>query len=401
MATALQDLAVLECGTRATVGMCGKLLADLGAQVTKIEPPGGDPSRHEGPFPGDLPHLEQSGLFVYLNRGKRSVTLDLDTVAGRAAVRRLAAEYDVLIVSGTREEIERWGLNYDSLADVSPELICTAITPFGLTGPHRDYADSEIVVAALSGVGHYIPGPAESASDPPVAPPTHLTDFIAATQAATATMVAVTGGGGRQVDVSGQESFLDTLRMYLSTYAYEGAVQPRVVENQVAWLQQPTGRCADGYVSSLPGPNSSDRAWLSIVDVMGNPDWALDAQMMELEHRRAHAEEIIARIDAWTATMSKDDVAEMLQARHIPCLPVNAIDDLLVDEQLIARNFLKTLDHPGLEQALVPSNPIRFDGEPVSVEGRAPFLGEHSSEVLLGVGYTAAELLWLTRSGVV
>jgi crotonobetainyl-CoA:carnitine CoA-transferase CaiB-like acyl-CoA transferase len=179
MVTALQDLAVLECGTRAAVGMCGKLLANLGARVTKLEPPDGDPSRHEGPFLGDLPHLEQSGLFVYLNRGKRSVTLDLDTVAGRVAVRRLAAVYDVLIVGGTREEIERWGLNYDLLADVSPELICTAITPFGLTGPRRDYADSEIVVAALSGVGQYIPGPAESASDPPVAPPTHLTDFIA------------------------------------------------------------------------------------------------------------------------------------------------------------------------------------------------------------------------------
>ena len=300
-------------------------------------------------------------------------------------MRELATEFDILIAGGTYAELERWGLLRDDLRDMHPGLICTAITPFGLTGVRRDQPDSEIVVTALSGVGYYVPGPIDTLTLPPVVPGAHLSDFVAGVQAATATMVAVTGrgtgAGGRQVDVSEQETFLDSLRMYLATYAYEGVVHQRGTGYQRVGMGQ-SGRCSDGYVTGLPGPGSPDRAWLGLVEAMGNPEWASDEQLSDSEYRRAHAAEIITEIDAWTEGMRKDDVARLLQDRHVTCLSVNEIDDLLVNEQLVARGFFVPLDHPGLEQALIPSSPIRFDGSPIAGSGRAPFLGEHNGEVL-------------------
>ena len=382
--------------------MCGKLLADLGATVTKVEPIGGDPARRVGPFPGDVQHHEQSGLFAYLNRGKRGITLDLDTAAGREAFGRLASEVDIVIAGGTYDELDRWGVLYDSLGAAKEDLVCTAITPFGLTGPHRDYVDSEIVVTAQSGIGYYVPGPVASLDMPPVVPGTHLTPFTAGVQAASATMVAITGGGGRQVDVSEQETFLDSLRMYLSTYAYEGVVHPRGAADQAVAVRGQTGRAKDGYIASLPGPQSTDAAWISLVDAMGNPEWATQPEMFDLEYRRANAPDIIAKINAWTADMPKAEIARLMQERHHPVLPTNGIDDLLVDDQLIARNYFVPMGQPGLEAAKMPASPIRYDGASISSGGgRAPFLGEHTVEVLTGAGFSDDEVKWLDRSGVV
>ncbi|MFA7248300.1 MAG: CoA transferase [Dehalococcoidia bacterium] len=395
MATlALQDLAVLECGTRLSVAMCGRLLTDLGARVTKVEPIEGDPARRAGPFPGDAADPERSGLFAYLNRGKRGVTLDLDTPEGRDSLRRIAGAFDVVIAGGSYAELKRWGVLEEDLRDVKPGLICAAVTPFGLTGPRRDAPDSEIVVTALSGIGYYVPGPMESPGLPPVVPGTHLADFTAGVQAASATMTAVVGrdatGAGRQVDVSEQETFLDSLRMYLCTYAYEGTIHPRGAANQNAIVAGQTGKCTDGYVTGVPGPQAANPAWANLVEAMGRPEWAADERMADPEYRRAHAAEIVARINEWTGSLPKAEVAARLQERHATSLPVNDIDDLLVNEQLAARGYFVPLDHPGLQQARVPASPIRFDGAPIAGNGRAPFLGEHNAEVLVSAAPGAA-----------
>ena len=393
MATvALQDLNVLECGTRLSVGMTGKLLTDLGAHVTKIEPIDGDPARGAGPFPGNVPNREHSGLFAYLNRGKRSVALDLDTAEGRASMRKLAAGVDLLIAGGSYAELKRWGLLQKDLRDVNPTLICTAITPYGLTGPRRDAPDSEIVVTALSGIGYYVPGTVTDLSMPPVIPGTHLTDFTAGVQAASATMVAVVSrdatGRGRQVDVSEQEAFLDSLRMYLATYAYDGVLQPRGGGNGGGGSK---GLCSDGYCTSVPGPGSQAVQWSRLIDAMDNPEWSKDPQLESVDYRKAHAAELGAYIDAWCLSQTKDEVTAKLQAQHMTSLPVNGIDDILRNPQLIAREYFKKLEQPGLEQALVPASPIRLDGAPVNGgTGRAPFLGEHTTEALAESGQPTA-----------
>ncbi len=381
---ALQDLSVLECGTRLSVGMTGKLLTDLGARVTKIEPVAGDPARRAGPFPGDVVNEEQSGLFAYLNRGKRSVTLDLDTAEGRASMRKLAANVDVVIAGGSYAELKRWGLLRDDLAEVNANLVCTAITPFGLTGPRRDAPDSEIVVTALSGIGYYVPGTVTDLSMPPVIPGTHLTDFTAGVQAASATMVAVVSrdatGRGRQVDVSEQEAFLDSLRMYLCTYAYDGTEQSRGGGNGGF---NSRGLCSDGTCTGVPGPGAQNQPWTRLMEAMGNPEWSKDPQLADIEYRKAHAAELTAHIDAWCLGQTKDEVAAKLQDQHMTSLPVNGIDDILKNPQLIARNYFRKLEQPGLEQALVPASPIRLDGGAVDGgKGRAPFLGEHTAEAL-------------------
>ena len=402
----LGDLTVLECGPRLAVGVCGRLLADLGATVTKIEPPGGDPWRRAGPFPADVPDPERSGMFAYLHRGKRSVTLDMDSATGLQVLRRLVASADLLLAGDTPAQLERTGLLYQPLAEVNPRLICTAITPFGLTGPYRDHADSELVVTALSGVGYYIPGPVESPStQPPVLSGAHVSDFCAGLQSATATMMAVMARGltgvGQQVDVSEQETLLDSLRMYLATYVYEGVVQSRDRSNQAVGRGPAYWQCADGYVSGIPGPAAEEHAWMNLVDSMGNPEWALAEEFLDPAYRQQHWTDIQPRIDAWAASQPKAVVADLLQKRHVTCVPVNRIDDILADEHMAVRGAFVPLGQPGLESALVPASPIRFDGSPVTASGLAPTLGQHTTDVLSQAGFTKEELLWLRQAGVV
>ncbi|MFN8558561.1 MAG: CoA transferase [Dehalococcoidia bacterium] len=406
MGGALAGLTVLECGTRLGAAVCGRLLTDLGADVLKIEPAIGDPARRAGPFPNDAPHPERSGLFAHLNRGKRGAVLDLDTEAGRAALRRLAARSAVLIAGATPAEIDRQGLGFSALAPINPALVCTAITPFGLTGPYRDHAASELVVTALSGVGYYVPGPVtDPAHEPPVQPGGQIAAFGAGVQAATATMVAVlaarAGGGGQQVEVAEQDVLLDTLRMYLSTWAYEGVNHPRDLARRPAGFGPPYWPCADGYVWGVPGAGAGEYAWLQIVDLMGNPEWAQEPQWLDAEFRRANADTIRAHVAAWTLGLPKATVADLLQQRHIPCMAVNSIEELLTDEQLRLRGAFVPLDHPDLPGALVPRFPIRMaEAGVIEDSAPAPKLGEHTAAALTAAGYDAAERDWLFRAGV-
>jgi crotonobetainyl-CoA:carnitine CoA-transferase CaiB-like acyl-CoA transferase len=406
MASALAGLTVLECGTRLAAAVCGRLLADLGADVLKIEPGAGDPARFSGPFPDDTPDPERSGLFAYLNRGKRSAVVELDTAGGRDVLRRLAERADVVLAGAPAADLARQGLRYADLAEVNPELVCTAITPFGLTGPYRDYAAGELVVTALSGVGYYVPGPVESpVSEPPLQPGGQIAAFSAGAQAASATMVAVlaqeAGAGGQQVDVSEQEALLDSLRMYLATFAYEGINHPRALAQRPAGAGPPFWRCADGYVWGIPGGWAGEYAWLNLVDAMESPEWALDPRLLDAAYRRDHWNEIRPHVESWAMGLPKAVVADRLQQRHIPCMAVNRIDELLVEEQLLARAAFVPLAHPGLGAARVPANPIRFDGVPAAAGGPAPSLGEHTTQALTAAGYGDDEQTRLRRTGVI
>ena len=405
MASALADLQVIECGGRTSVSVCGKLLAELGAQVLKVEPTTGDLNRQAGPFPEDQPHPERSGLFAYLNRGKKSVTIDLELAAGRQVLRRLAAGAHILIAGERPIDLQRYGLLYDDLAAVNSQLVCTAITPFGLTGPYRDYADSELVIAALSGVGYYVPGGTESPSTtPPVLAGAQIAAYSAGVQAAGATLTAAlacqAGLGGQQVDISEQEVLLDSLRMHLATYAYNGenpsrALGGRRMGGAAYW------RCADGYVWGFPAAANSEYAWFNLIDVMGNPEWTLDPQLLDAEYRSAHWDEIVPRIREWVSTMPKAELADAFQRRHVGCLPVSEITDLLQDEHLAARGAFVPLDQPDLDGAIVPAGPIHFDGKRISASGPAPKLGEHTREALAESGFSEEEQRWLYRAAAV
>ncbi len=226
---ALEGLKILEFSEFISGPYCGKLLADLGAEVVKVERPGaGDRARGWGPFPGGAPHLEKSGLFLFLNTNKDGVTLNIESEAGRELFRRLASWADVLIESQPRREIERMGLNYRSLRQVNPSLIVTSISPFRRTGPYKDYAGGDLIASHTS--SEAFGNPAEGVCDTeryaPLRGPMHAADFMTGLTAAVSIMSAVVarrpGQPGRHIDVSAQEALASVVRQELAFCLCEG-----------------------------------------------------------------------------------------------------------------------------------------------------------------------------------
>ncbi|MBM2827017.1 MAG: CoA transferase, partial [Dehalococcoidia bacterium] len=212
--TALSHLKIVELGEFIAAPFCTKLMADLGAEVIKIESPGGgDSARSYGPFPGDIPHPEKSLLFAYLNTSKRGITLDVSHPSGRKVLLELLKEADVFVESNPPKVMGDLKLTYGVLSEVNPNLIVTSVSPFGQSGPYRDYKSTELVNFQMGGVGYATPGEVEDPDNhPPLKAPGHQGYVMAAYTAASATMCALFGrdlnGGGQHVDISQQEPLL-------------------------------------------------------------------------------------------------------------------------------------------------------------------------------------------------
>ena len=222
----LSDLRVIECTEGVAGPYCGKMLADLGANVIKVEPPGGDSARRFGPFPDDRPHLERSGQFLYLNANKRGITLDLAHAEGVEALTRLAADADVLILDRPRAQLESLGIDVDALLAANERLIVTVVTPYGFTGPYKDWAGNAHTVYQMSGMGRETPSGfvTDPEREPPLSPGNEQADYLTGVTAATDTMVAITYrrvyGSGQLVDVSGVEANTNHVRMSWNMLAY-------------------------------------------------------------------------------------------------------------------------------------------------------------------------------------
>ena len=222
----LEGIRVLELGGGTSAPFCTKLLADYGAAVVKIEPPGvGDPARRKGPFASDDPHPEKSLPFLYLNTNKRAITLDFDTATGRHILKRLVREADILVENYPPAESERLGLDYATLSSINPGLVVVSITPFGRSGPYRDYAATDIVTFAYSGHLYH-------SGDSDREPLRNLLDqseYVAGVNAATAALTAVfqrlTSGVGQQVEVSAMECLVAHLVQAIPYYDYMGAIK--------------------------------------------------------------------------------------------------------------------------------------------------------------------------------
>jgi CoA:oxalate CoA-transferase len=401
---ALDDLLVLECGTRLSVAVAGKLLAELGARVIKVEPREGDPARLAGPFPDNLPDTDRSALFLYLNRGKESLTLDLRHDAAGEPLRRLLSKADLLLTGDSPWERER--LTYEALGAEHPLLVCTSVTPLGLEGPWSGYAATEIVVTALSGVGYFIPGAVDNpGAEPPILPGANIASFVAGVQAANSSLIAVIARDmtqrGQQVDVSEQATLTDTLRMYLANYVYADEETRRERSGRFGGGVQQTWRCADGYVWGMAGRQTDEHGWLSLVGVMGSPEWALQPELLDANYRRDHWDEIWPRLDEWARSKPKAEIADALQACHVISLPVNTPAELLRSEHLKGRGAFVPLDAVRTPGVQVPVNPVRFDGEVCDELAAAPRLGQHTRDVLRWAGYIDEDISRLASSGIV
>ncbi len=377
---------------------CGKLLADLGADVVKVEPPEGDPARQAGPFPPSGPDPECSAMFLYLNTSKRGIVVDLGSPAGTGVLRRLLGWADVCIDGLGVGRFEALGLDWPALSALNPRLVYTSITPYGRSGPRATVGGDELTLIHAGGLGNLLPTRSESIERAPVKMGGHPVGYHGGLAAALATLAAVIGrrltGRGRCIDISLQEVVLSLVRNNLAGSRYQGTTWSRVPDRPPAMGRM---RTRDGYIV-IGTPE--DHHFRAFRELLGNPDWLAGREWESLEYRIHHLMEVTDRLDAWMAQQGKHEMHHRAARQGIAAGPINSVADVLADEQYAARGYFRELAHPRAGTLRYPGWPYRMTATPPGFSRAAPRLGEHTDAVCAGVGYTVEEVRELRQRGV-
>jgi CoA:oxalate CoA-transferase len=400
---ALEGMKIVEYCNMVSGPYCSKLLADMGAEVLKVEPPlTGDDSRRRGPFPGDVPHQEKSGLFLYLNSNKKGLTLDTKKNEGREIFRKLIEKTDVLIEDRPVGEMEELKLDYETLKAVNPGLIMISITPYGRSGSYKDYKAFQLNTVHASGQGYMLPIPAEDMDRPPVKVGGSSSGFDVGLVAVVAVTAAyywkILTGRGQFIEMSKQEALMSMQRVESVTYANDQVVLTRGGD-KVRRMPGGIMPCKDGYIVAV---TPEEHQWKSLVQLIGDPQWAKEDWCQGPLARAENAERINKRIIAWTMDHTKEEIFRRGQALSCPIAPVNTAEDIYHSEQFKARNFFVDMEHPAVGKIPFPSSSFRFSKTPWKLKQAAPLLGEHNEETygcLLGV--SQEELANLKNKGVI
>ncbi len=397
---ALSGLTVVELSRRFAASYTGKLMADLGAEVIKVEPPTGDPVRGMPPFAGGEPHPEKSGTFLYLNCNKQGVALDITTAAGRDVLDRLLATADVLVHDYASVDAGSAGITWERVHDVNPRLILTSLTPFGLSGPYRDFNAYDLTVASAGG-WTTVNGQPGAPEMPPLRAFGHQAAYQAGVNAAVATMGAVVwrlkSGRGQHVEVSAQECIASILELTYVTWPYMGVEVVRYGQRPLHPID--FFECKDGWIFVLC---LEEKQWRSFVEMMGNPEWA-EWDVFDNAFVRASNWDVLKPFIAeFVADWTVDDLYRAAQAKRIPFAPVSTMADLIDSPHLKARGFFAEIAHPEAGAAMYPGAPYKLSGTPWELRTPAPTLGQHSSLVLgERLGMSVDEIESLRSSGVI
>jgi crotonobetainyl-CoA:carnitine CoA-transferase CaiB-like acyl-CoA transferase len=399
----LTALCIVECSTSIAAAASGKILADLGAEVIKVEPPRtGDPARYHGPFPDDIPDAERSGLFLYLNTSKRGITLDPALPTGRDLLHRLLAEADIFLHNWSPAEAAALGLGYDNLRQHHPYLIVAAVTPYGSSGPYANYRGADITACAAGGVSVGT-GFRDRA---PLTLPLSLGAHFASVAAAAAILLATFGrdatGRGQFVDVSETDVLAILLAGYgIPTYIYRGVTGIRAGRHMSLGLYpNAVFECRDGFVC-IDCPQLAQ--WNRLLEVMGDPPWINEPRYRD---RRLITEQYPHEVDAlmapWLMARDKAMIFAEAQAQRIPAGPVNTMKDVVEDAHLRARQYFVTVTREDTGPLTYPGAPYRLGQTPWAIRRPAPRLGQHNDEIYGGrLGVSREELLLLEQTGMI
>jgi CoA:oxalate CoA-transferase len=397
--TALAGLKLLEYSQMISGPYCGKLLADLGAEVIKVEePPAGDAARTRGPFPDDIPHPEKSGLFLYLNTNKLGITLNSRTTAGRQVFQRLAEQADVLIEDRPPGEMAELGLDYASLSALNPRLIVTSITPFGQTGPYRDYKSYHLNLYHASGHSSFFyVAPKERRKEPPVVAGGEVGDYDGGLAAAVATLAALfarlTTGQGQHIDISKFEALLALERVVVARFA--NTPEPPDWPGMVGGLVP--SRDEHVVITAV-----QDHQWQGLMDLMGNPAWAQDENCRDETTRSLHRDDIQPLLEDWMAQHPKEELYHKGQSFGVPIGPVRTVAEIADWPQARQRGFFAELDHPQAGRLEYPTAAYKMSETPWRGERAAPLLGEHNEQVYCGrLGYSKEQLDAMAADGTI
>ena len=395
--TALGDLRVLDLA--GPMGLyCTKQLADLGADVIKLEPPDGDPSRSVGPFYHDEPDPENSLYWFHFNTSKRSITLNIEAADGKDILSRLVAAADIMIETYPPGYLDSLDLGYSALKEINPGLILTSITPFGQTGPYSDFKGSDLVGQAMGGLLFICGWEDEPPTKAGASPAFH----IASIHACAATLIALyhrdITGEGQHVDVSMQQCVAHSLQWVTQMYDLQKRIMVRSGR-----LGVPLQECRDGWANVIALFD-----WDKLVDWLesgGGAEDLADARYKDMDYQirpevRQHITEVT---DAFTRARDKKWVCEEAQKRGIIAIPCNSARDVVENPQLVSRSFFVDVEHPEQGDTLrYPGAPYRLSGTPWGIRRRPPFIGEHNRDIYEGeLGFTAEQTELLRARGVI
>ena len=405
---ALAGLRVLELGDMVAAPYCGKLLASLGADVVKIEPPKvGDSSRRRGPFPGDAPHPERSGTFLYLNTGKRSVTLAVDNPKGREMLAQLVAGAHVLIHDCPPSAAAARGLTREALSgpkaaqrqsNQEPALIVAAITPFGSSGPKAEYSAHDINVFHAGGEGNLLPNGLALDTFPDRAPIT-AGGMMASYQGGLTAAVGILGavvaqwdtGTGQSVDSSMQEAQMAIGYLPVQRLESEGFTETRFSRFFRMGGVMPA---ADGFVELL---TLEARQWESLVRFLGEPGWATPEKFRD---PATHGPEVNEKLREWTAQHGREWLYLEGQAHGVPFASYLTPREVFDSPQQRERDFFVPVSHPEAGDFDYAGVPFRMSETEPQLR-RAPLLGEHNAEVFKALGFSPEEITVLARAEVI
>jgi CoA:oxalate CoA-transferase len=374
---------------------CTKILAGFGANVIKIEKPQkGDPARDMGPFLNDEPGQERSGLFQYLNSGKKSITLNLKSDAGIQIFRELVQSADVVVENFSPGVMERFGLDYKNLEKINSRLVMTSLSNFGQTGPYRDYKSAHIIAWGMSG-GRYVNSiPPER----PVQGSGWLTEYIAGIHGVIGTTTALyqrnNSGVGDHVDVSLLESTIMSTCYPVELYSY------------YQQLHMSHGRpflgifpCKDGYI----GLNIyTIQQWEMICAFFGMPGLIEDARFKTLAQVRDNVDEVRPYFYPLVINREKMELFQSGAEWRIPFGLVPTTEEIINSPQHQARNFFEEIEHPVIGKVMMPGAPFKMMGTPWQLRSPAPLLGEHNKEVYCDqLGFIKTDLVRLREQGII
>ncbi|QHE87035.1 CaiB/BaiF CoA transferase family protein [Hydrogenophaga sp. BPS33] len=392
----LAGVRVLDLSAVISGPFAGQMLAELGADVVKIEPPDGDSQRRIGPARGE----GMGHIYMNSNRGKRALGLDLKKPAGRAVLLRLARTADVLLYNMRARAMERLGLSHAVLAETNPRLIFVGLFGFGQDGPYADKPAYDDLIQSAAGVAHIM---SRKLSSAPQYVPLALADRNASFNAALAICAALyereRSGLGQRIDIP---MFENTVSMVMADHLGGLSFEPALGEGGYARLlaagRKPY-RTQDGYIAAMP---FTDRHWRRLYEVIGRADdFERDTRLHTMQSRNQHVDAIYAEFEQLLAGRPSAHWLRVFEEADVPNMPVHDLHSLLEDEHLRAVNFFPKESHPSEGVLRRTRHPNHWSRTPPQPTRPAPRVGEHSDEVLREAGFDAAEIAALVQDGIV
>jgi len=393
---ALAGLRVLDLANNIAGSYCAKLFADFGADVIKVEPPKeGNPLRKRAPFYKDEKDKEKSGMFFYLNTNKKSITLDITKKEGANVFKKLVKDTNLVIEDFEPGKMKEWGLSYDELKQINPNLVMTSITWFGQDGPYKDYKATNFTAYGLGGA-MYVMRPTRWPDVRPAILGGYQAEYTAGLIGYITSMAALAMGKSAWIDLSVMEAVTSTLTGIMGDYAYLGFYRRTLPWAIHGFPTQENYPCKDGYVNLTPGIGGTQ----AIAELIGKPEEKDNPLLVKAGARVKEPEKFEALILPWLKEHTKWEITEKAQKLRLAFAPILSPAELFDDPQLKEREFFAKVNHPEMGEVTYAGAPAKLSDTPWK-EGRAPLLGEHTKEVLSQAGYSEDEINALKEKGIV